>query len=149
MLEIVDSRGNQRAIKAAIDLDKSTETGIDKALWRSGKDVLGAFNKEVLNKTGKTGTIYIRKDRLGRRRRHQASAPGESPANRTGFYRKSAGFSVNQGRRELAFGNTADYSLFLELGTSKMKPRPGLKNAVEDSERDILRNLTNSISDEI
>jgi len=147
MLDIISAAGNKRSLESAEELIANTKEGIQKALWRTGKDLIGTFNRQVLAKN-KTGRLYIRKDKAGRRRRHIASAAGESPANRTGFYRRNVGFSVN-GSRELIFGNSAGYAGFLELGTSRMRPRPGLGNAVDASERDILRNLSGDIRDKI
>lgn len=144
-LELFDARGNKRALESAENLAANTQFGIDKALWQSGKDLQGNFNKQVLDKSAKTGRIYIRKNKGGARRKHQASAPGQSPANRTGKYRKAIGFNVRKGASELVFGNSAEYAGFLELGTSRMKPRPGLGNAVKSSERDIIRNLSTGI----
>lgn len=148
MLDIIDAQGNKKSLESALNLERHTGFGIDKALWQSGKDLISTFNKQVLSKD-KSGRIYIRRDRLGRGRRHASSGAGESPANRTGFYRKSAGFNLNRGAKELAFGASAPYAGFLELGTTRMKPRPGLGNAVNASERDILRNFSSSIQGEL
>lgn len=146
-LDVIDARGNKTSIESAENITDNTFTGIEKALWRSGKTLMKKFSEQVLDKSMKTGIIYIRKDRLGRRRRHQASAAGESPANRTGLYRRSVGFIV-QGT-QLAFGDSAPYAGHLETGTSRMEARPGLGNAVRASERDIIRNFATEITDEL
>lgn len=153
-VDIVDSRGNTGTFESAENLAASTRFGVEKALWRSGKSIRDTFNRQVLAKD-KTGRLYIRRTRGGARRKHRASAPGESPANRTGKYRKAFDFSVD-GAHQLAVGvaaidNGSDgkYPLYLEIGTSRMKPRPGLGNAVSASERDIIRNLTHEIEDAI
>lgn len=148
MLEIIDPAGNKKAFESALNLDKNTRRGIRAAFFEIGKDLLDTFNKQVLDKSGKSGTIYIRKDRLGRKRRHQASDPGESPANRTGNYRRSAGYQI-QGFDRLIFGVTAEHGEWLELGTSRMKPRPGLGNSVNANERNILRAFDLGISERL
>ena len=147
-LSIEAPGGNQRAFESAENIADSIRTGIEKAFWRSGKTLQKRFSEQVLDKSSKSGRIYIRKDRTGRRRRHQASAAGETPANRKGFYRRSSGFIV-QGSKQLVFGNSAPYSGFLETGTSRMKARPGLANTIRSSERDIIRNFATEMSDEI
>lgn len=151
-LDIVGPGGNTRAIKSAENIAANTRFGVEHALWRSGKDIQGEFNRQVLAKN-KTGRLYIRRIRGGARRKHRASAPGETPANRTGAYRKAFSFNVD-GAHQLKVGvaaveNGADgkYPLYLEIGTSRMKPRPGLRNAVSASERDIIRNLAGGIED--
>lgn len=147
-LDIIDASGNQTSIQSAENIADSTITGIEKAFWRSGKTLMKKFSEQVLDKSMKTGIVYIRKDRLGRRRRHQASAAGESPANRTGLYRRSVGFIV-QGSTQLVFGDSAPYAGFLETGTSRMAARPGLGNAVRASERNIIRNFATEMIEEI
>jgi hypothetical protein len=140
----MESHGETRFFESAKNLKPHTEFGIQKALWKSGKDLSAEFSRQVLAKN-KTGRLYIRVDKAGRRRKHVASAAGETPANRTGFYRKSRDFIVRT-HKELVFGNTAEYSGFLERGTKRMAARPGLANAIKASERNILRNLTEDIS---
>ena len=142
-LSIKLDSASREAIKSIENIGIRTRFGIEKALWRSGKDVQSEFNKQVLAKD-KTGRIYTRRIKGGARRRHQASAPGQSPANRTGAYRKSFDFEV-RGEHELAVGATAPYAGFLELGTSRMQARPGLGNSIRASERDILRNLAGEV----
>ena len=129
-----------RFYDSAKNLAANTHFGIEKAFWQSGKDITAEFSKQVLAKT-KTGRLYII-----RKRKHRASAAGETPANITGNYRKSIGFIVNQGTTpQLTIGNSAEYAGFLELGTSRMRPRPGLRNSISASERDIIRNLSTDI----
>jgi hypothetical protein len=153
-LDIVAPEGNVGSFESSENIAARTRFGVEKALWRSGKDIHAEFNKQVLAKN-KTGRIYIRRTKGGARRRHQASAPGETPANRTGKYRKSFDFSVD-GAHQLATGleavsNTRSgiYPFYLEDGTKRMKARPGLLNAIKSSERNIIRNLSTEIEDAI
>lgn len=141
-LEVV--RGGTGFHRSAEGIAAHTRLGLERAWWMSAKDIQGTFNKQVLDKAAKSGRIYFRRIKGGARRRHQASAPFESPANRTGNYRKSFDFHV-RGAEELNVGVTAEYGGFLEIGTSRMQPRPGLSNAVTASERDIIRNLATEV----
>lgn len=141
-LKILDHDGNRRAIKSVLNLADNTKHGIERTWFVIAKDLRAEFNQQVLSKN-KTGRIYIRKDSLGRKRRHRASAAGETPANRKGTYRRGAGWVISGNR--LTFGDSAPYSLFLEVGTSRMEPRPGLNNAIRASERNILRDLSEGI----
>ena len=142
-LDIVISAGDTTLKLSAEKIAANTRFGIEKALWRSGKDIHKEFNRQVLAKD-KSGRLYTRRTRGGAKRRHIASAPGETPANRTGTYRKGFDFSVDRSD-QLTIGNTEDHALWLEIGTSRMKKRPGLANAIKASERDIIRNLTGEI----
>jgi hypothetical protein len=65
----------------------------------------------------KTGRFY----RLRGGKMHQASAPGEYPARRTGALSKSIRSHV--GGAEATIGTTIFYGRFLRKGTSKMKRR--------------------------
>lgn len=145
-VELIEGSGNKRAINSAKNIAAATEYGVEKALYFTGKDLVGEFKRQVLS-TNKTGRLYFRYTRTGRRR-HIASAPGETPANRTGTYRKLIGFKVSGGNK-LTFGNSAEYAGYLEIGTSRMKKRPGLRNSVRASERTIIRNLAGEIEDRI
>ena len=133
---------NAISFRSIVDLGKNTKAGIRATFFEVGKDLMTTFNQQVLAKN-KGGRLYIRVDKAGRRRRHIASAAGQSPANRTGFYRRSAGY-LNQ-TTQLLFGASAPYAGFLEVGTLHMKARPGLGNAVAKNERNILRDLNDGI----
>ena len=141
MLKMTEGSRNNTAFRHIIGADDLARHAIRKWLYDTGKDLMASFNKAVLAKP-RAGREYISRDRRGRRRRHTASRAGESPANRTGFYRKSADFVV-RGHQELLFGVEAEYGAFLELGTKRMAARPGLGNAVRASERNTNRRARN------
>jgi hypothetical protein len=71
----------------------------------------------------KTGRVYHRAGRT-----HQASAPGEAPANDFGQLAAS-GRAIYPGQEDLfiirGIANwSTDYAAYLELGTSRIDPRP-------------------------
>ena len=153
-LEITTPKSDKLFFESAKNVHARTHRGIEKALWLSAKDIQEEFNKQVLAKN-KTGRLYL--IRRGKRlKRHRASAAGETPANITGNYRKSFGFNVNQGTNpQVVIGNSAEYAGYLELGTKatskrrRMKARPGLLNSINARQRDIMRNLTEVILQEV
>lgn len=112
-----------------------------------------AFNEigsEVVNKIAnyifngpKTGRIYT-----FRGRQHQASAPGESPANRTGKLAKSSDYKVRSAW-EMVIGETAEYAKYLEEGTENIMPRPHIIRAVNANHRDAVRAIEENIDREI
>lgn len=138
---------------SAGNIHHNTRFGTEKGLWRAGKSIRAEFNKQVKAKD-KTGRLYILRGPSGRKRKHTASAPGETPANRTGAYRKGFDFNVRTAN-ELVLGNTVAYSGYLENGTkdeeggTRMAARPGLGNAVDGSQRDIIRDIAGGIEDQI
>lgn len=91
-----------------------------------------------------TGTRSGRRYRIaGTSRYYQASAAGEAPATRTGALRQSYKFRVIDNVAEV--GSDLDYSVSLEKGTSKMRPRPHLMPAYERNEKKIKEELSQSI----
>lgn len=90
----------------------------------------------------KSGRVYFVRTASGRRKRHRASAPGETHANLTGVLRKSLSWKVHGWERaEFGYGvasstsNVAPfYAPFVEFGTRRMAPRPSLQNAIEREE---------------
>lgn len=68
---------------------------------------------------------------------HQASAPGEYPANLSGQLLGSISYEV--GSREFRVGSSGafnrgyDYAVGLHEGTTKMAPRPYLTKAVDEN----------------
>lgn len=93
-----------------------------------GGDQIVKEMKRLITTGAKTGRRYGS---------HQASAPGEAPANRTGKLADSGGYSL-RGSRQMEVGETAHYAKFLEDGTSKMRPRPHLITAITNKSRDLI-----------
>jgi len=143
-------REEREFIKSAENLAIRTRYGIEQAWWKSGKDIKGQFERETIAKD-KTGRLYLLRAPGGKTRKHRASGPGQTPASRPpsvggGQYRKGFDFKV-RGEHELAIGDTAPHALWLEVGTSRMKKRPGLGNAIKASERNIKRHLYREIEE--
>jgi len=107
-------------------LEKKTVRGIRQAFYIIGKGAITEINKAVLEKP-RGGKIYKYKGR-----RHIASKPGESFANRSGAARKTRGFSVT-GADQVEFGfrkNGATlYTEYLENPKNKPMARPTVGNA--------------------
>ncbi len=86
--------------------------------------------------------------------KHIASRPGVPPAIDTGIYRSSIMNAVEQhgmsvdGRvgpdveyiaAKAAVGTNVNYGLFLEMGTSKMAPRPHLRPALRRTRKKVVK----------
>lgn len=63
-------------------------------------------------------------------RLHRASAPGEVPANDLGMLAASVEAEVDPAQFNMVLSASAPYARALELGTSKMLPRPFLRPAL-------------------
>ena len=88
----------------------------------------------------KSGIIY---QRYNPRRRHQASAKGESPASDTGFLVSQ--IKVKTVGDEATVESTAPYSSFLEFGTTQMGERPFMHPATMRAFPKITKAIFNKI----
>jgi hypothetical protein len=137
-------RRNSHVYDELRDLKGGTERAIRQTWFRLGKDLKVEANTEILRRP-KSGITYYHRDRAGRRRRHVASKPGETHANRTGKLRRSISWVVH-GSESMEFGygfsTTArnampPYAEYVEDGTpgGKMAARPSILNAIRTTER--------------
>ncbi len=135
-VKFTGNRQNKKVFGVIKDLPKLTKRGLRQGMFKAGQGLIGEANREIL-KGDKTGVVYVRRDRAGRRRRHMSSAAGETHANRSGTLRKSLSFQL-RGSSEIEFGygvssgkEAPEYAKFVEFGTTKMKARPSLNNALD------------------
>lgn len=140
MIKMIPGRNNREIYVEIDNLAEKTERSIRHGFFDLGADLARSANKEILRKPKGGRTYIIRSRSSGRKRRHVASAPGETHANMFGDARRSIGWKV-RGSSELEFGygvdkDAPDHVVFLEDGTVKMQPRPSIGNAVEGSDRD-------------
>ena len=142
---------NLRAEIAIKGLSKLTQRGLNQAFFDIGKDLKKTADTLIKDKTKKTGRVYI--VRLnGRLHRHQASAPGESPANLTGKLRKSLGYVVS-GSNRIDFGaggrdSKVNYAKDLEQGTRKILKRPYLISSITANERNFEKHIISRLEKE-
>ncbi len=125
---IPDPKNRQTILK----LDRShkmAKIGIRRGLFDLGYDLQEKARKNITTR-GKTGKLYRIK---GRSRRHRSSAPGQAPSNLSGKLKRSTTFQV-QGfdRMEFGYDQTAPHGVYVELGSSKMDPRPNLSPTVTE-----------------
>lgn len=114
--------------KVFITIDRATHavrTGLRQGLIEIGKENK-RHAKRLIRNPPKTGRFYGK---------HQASAAGEAPANRTGNLMRSVRYRT-YGWSRMDFGDFAPYGKYLEGGTKKMKPRPHLITTVNDRSGD-------------
>lgn len=114
--------------------------GIDPSLVRIGVEQAGHMAGQILVRTSQQGILNGPKS--GRLYNgHQASAPGEYSAKRTGSLLGSIGYEMRGGRFLHFYSRGCGHAGFQELGTSRMAPRPNLGNAVRDADGAVHRVL--------
>jgi len=142
---------NKKAFIAIEELEKRTERGLRQGFFELGDDLNTELSKQMLAKN-KRGRVYVRRIRGGTRRRHKSSAPGQTPANRTGTMRRARGYQLfgsDQLEWGIRSGKGADYAKFLESGTGRMSARPGLRNTVRATQRNAHNDFSKNIEREL
>lgn len=139
---------SRKAVARIRGLNKLTKAGIEHGAWTSARGLRKATSNDILRKP-KGGRVYTSRNRAGARRRHTASAPGETHANFSGTLRRSLDFKVSSRDIEFGYGvtkgNAPDYAEFVEFGTKNMKPRPSLQNGIKGERRNFQNNLEREI----
>jgi HK97 gp10 family phage protein len=123
---------------------KLLQNGLDKELTnvlRGGGQLIRGEAIRSIQSGPKSGRTY---EKYNPRRTHKASAPGQAPASDTGNL-VSQIMSVADGKDTLV-ESRAEYSKFLEFGTSKMLPRPFLFPASEKSTKKIVQVLIQKLN---
>lgn len=82
----------------------------------------------------KSGVVY---EKYNPRRTHRASAAGQPPATDTGFLANNIALKIDSDGLGASVESRADYSAFLEFGTSKMAARPFMQPALESNKTKI------------
>ena len=123
---------------------KLLQNGLDKELTnvlRGGGQLIRGEAIRSIQSGPKSGHTY---EKYNPRRTHKASAPGQAPASDTGNL-VSQIMRVADGKNTLV-ESRAEYSKFLEFGTSKMLPRPFLFPASEKSTKKIVQVLIQKLN---
>lgn len=105
---------------------EKAKKGIADGLMAVALMAQGEAQKSIL-RGKKTGRIYKRG-----KKSHQASAPGEAPANDFGFLSNNIKADVDYAEITATLRSLAPYSVHLEYGTRKMAARPFFRPAVEN-----------------
>ncbi len=136
MFSVDFTNSSKNTLENLSRIEYDIERGIRQGWFNAGDELTKELNEQVL-KRPRSGRVYVRRIKGGSRRRHIASRAGETPANRTGRYRKGRGYKI-RGWQQLEFGvKNVPYAEYLENGTRKMQPRPGVKNAYEAKKNQI------------
>ena len=114
------------------NLDKQLEPDFQEIVKGGAQLIRGEAIKSI--QTGaKSGVVY---QMYNPRRQHRASAPGQAPASDTGNLVSK--IIVKQKDANVTnVESNANYSAYLEYGTSKMEPRPFMLPAFEKSKKPI------------
>lgn len=132
MIKLKMSDDSRKTLLQINDLDSQCKEAIETGLRQFGESMVRTGENSALNEP-KFGREYRLKSG-GVRKIHRASKAGQSPAAITFNYVRNFKTETN-GSESMEFGNDAGYAEFLEFGTDRMEPRPGVRNAVQDNFR--------------
>jgi len=123
----------KKALSQLDRLSKDMEVPFQEVVKGGGQQIRNEAIKSI--QTGaKSGVMY---QKYNPRREHRASAPGQAPASDTGNLVSK--IIVRQKSQDVtSVESNANYSAFLEYGTSKMQPRPFMLPAFEKSKKPIM-----------
>ena len=125
-------------------LNKQLEPDFQEVVKGGGQLIRGEAIKSIQS-GAKSGIMY---QKYNPRREHRASAPGQSPASDTGNLVSK--IIVKQKSADVTnVESNANYSAFLEYGTSKMEPRPFMFPAFEKSKKPIINAVLNRVKQKI
>lgn len=140
MLRIIENTAFLVMSKAILN----TKEGIRRGLLDVGPEI----EREVvrlIKSPPKTGKLYKIGGRI-----HQASAPGEAPADLTGELADSVGFTVSS-PTQLIIGDRAPHGKWMEEGTDdkRILPRPHLKPAALSKAREVEQAIIRGVAQEL
>jgi HK97 gp10 family phage protein len=105
------------------------------------KQIIAAGGQMVMNEAkqsvqshGSSGRTYTK---YNPNRVHTASADGKTPNSDTGYLANNIYLVIDADKKGCEIESRAEYSEFLEFGTSKMQPRPFLQPALESKRQKI------------
>jgi len=125
-------------------LEKDMEIPFQEIVKGGGQFIRGEAIKSIQS-GAKSGIVY---EKYNPRRSHRASAPGQAPASDTGNLVSK--IIVKQKTKNITnVESNADYSAFLEYGTSKMEPRPFMLPAFEKSKKPIINAVLKRVKNKI
>lgn len=130
MITIRADHENKKVL-ISVDATLRIRKGLRIGLTQIGKEN-SRHTRKLIKDPPKTGRFYPFRGGL-----HQASAPGEAPANKTGDLMKSVHSRV-YGWEKMEFGDGQFYGVYLENGTRnrRIAARPHLKTTVNAKSRD-------------
>ena len=124
-------------VSVKIDREGKNLTGLEANIRKKMQQVIAyginaTRNTAVDNilRGAKSGETYVK---YNPRRTHQASASGQFPASDTGFLANNIVTSIQANGLEGEVISQAEYSQYLEYGTSKMGARPLLQPSLEQN----------------
>jgi hypothetical protein len=157
-IKIIEGSENYKHYEALTSIEKKAGHAVRMAFRKYGNTLMKVAIADIKDKSAKTGQTYFVKvnqdgtKRKRGRRRHRASALGETHANLSGTLLRSMGWNLVGDTISFGYGvsgrgkEVPDYAEYVEfLGGQEDKPnRPTLQNTISKTEVDAINFLENS-----
>jgi len=131
---------------------ESTFRGMTTRLRPEVERVVKAYAQKIrsdainsMRRSTPSGRTYKIKGKRKKAREHRASAPGQPPAVDTGRLWSSITADFRDDGLTGEVGPTVFYGKYLELGTSRMAPRPFMEPALEQNEPGFIRAVREAV----
>lgn len=124
----------KRINKSRKVLDKY-ESQVERIIHKGANDVRNTAVKSI-QQHGSSGITY---EKYNPRRTHTASTAGNPPNSDTGYLANNIFVEIDNDKMGASVESRAEYSDYLEFGTSKMRARPFMQPALEENRRSIIR----------
>ncbi len=140
MICIKEAATNDKFLLKVLIAERATNVALT-AAWKEVGALLTNKLRYMIRNGPRTGRVYT-----FRGRKHQASAPGEVPANRTGRLANSVDYEAT-GHHTMVFGERTEYAKYLQEGTRRMAKRPHLDVAVNEMQTVTMQTLIKFIDE--
>ena len=111
------------------EVEKQYLNQIQRIIAKGAQDTMNTAKTSIQSHSS-SGKTY---EKYNPRRTHTASAAGNPPNTDTGFLASNITIVFDIDRLGASVESQAEYSEFLEFGTSKMQARPFLQPALEEN----------------
>ena len=136
-------KGDRELIRALQKLGPRATAAINQGVYLTAQQVRGDAIRSIQSQSqGETVTRY---SQGGNSYEHTASAPGDAPNTDTGKLVQSIAIEPTQPAETVSVGTGVEYGEFLEVGTTKMEPRPWLTPAMDGNRASLRNNIANAV----
>lgn len=136
-------KGIDKFINALKEKQEKIETNVGQGLATACNLVQRTAQESMTNTKINTGVSYYTHNK---RIPHHPSFPDNPPAVDTGTLRRSVTTQVDESTLTGKVGSNIEYAPELEFGSSRIAPRPWLRPALEQNEKNIEKILAQAVA---
>jgi len=135
----IEIDGLQSLLKKFAEINGTARAELRKGMRKAGA-VVAKESRALLRRGTPSGKFYLY-DKGGKRKRYQASAPGEPPARVYGDLAKSIKLKLSRSKLSARISSADNKAHIMEYGSVNQEPRPFLRPALANKKREVLQLL--------